>query len=80
MMLAAFDIQCLAGVERLRPCPEADFNRPTDGIDRGELARVRLFFAQIGQHEMPTVADGTFWSRCLAAIPGFHSSSSDPYL
>jgi hypothetical protein len=40
-------------------------------VDRGELAHVRLLSAQIGQYEVPPVAEETFRAGILTALPGF---------
>ncbi|MFZ9937067.1 MAG: hypothetical protein ACO3JG_08375 [Luteolibacter sp.] len=40
-------------------------------MDRDELAHVRLFFCQIGQHDVPAVADKTCRAGLFAALAGF---------
>ena len=78
VMFVALSIEGFAEVERLLPCSELDFHRPTGAVDRGQLSHVRLCFAQIGQHEMPAIADEAFRTRILAAIAGFFATFSPP--
>ena len=78
MMFVALAIEGFAEIERLLLCTELNFHRPAGAVDRGELAHVRLLSAQMGQHEVPTVAEQTFRSGILAAVPGFLTTHSPP--
>ncbi len=69
-MFVALAIEGFAEVKRLLPCAELNFHGPAGAVDRGELTHVGLLSAQIGQHEVPTVAEQTFRAGFLAAMDG----------
>ena len=77
-MFVALAIEGFAEVERLLPGPKLNFHRPAGAVNRGELAHVRLLFAQIGQHEVPAVAEEAFRTGILAAIAGFLATPGPP--
>ena len=56
-MFVTLAIEDFAEVECLLPSAELDFYNPAGAVEVGEWAHVGLCFFQVGQHEMPAVAE-----------------------
>jgi hypothetical protein len=63
VMFVAFAVECFAEVQCLLPPAELDFHRPTRPVYCHELADARFFFAEVGQHEMPTIPLHMTWGQ-----------------
>ena len=74
VMFIAFALKGFVQIQRLFPCSKLDFHRPARAIHGYKLAGFRFCGAEVGQHEVPAVANESLGTGCFAALFGFFST------